>query len=252
MNREAAKTVLLLYRPGLAEDADPQVAEALALAKRDPELARWLEEHCARQNALRTAFQEIVVPEGLREQIVSEQAAQEKMASQRRKFTFAAAAVAVVGLIFLMATWFPSRPADDTFAIYRSRMAGVALRGYAMDLVTNNPAAIRGYFARNQAPADYVLPASLQQAEVVGCAIQSWQGVKVSMICFRSGRPLPPGQQSDLWLFVADRASVKAAPPTDLPQLTAVNRLITAAWSRDGKLYLLETEGSEPVIRQYL
>ena len=92
-------------------------------------------------------------------------------------------------------------------------MAGIALRGYAMDLTTNNPAQIRAYLAQNHAPADYVLPAPLEKTAMAGCAIESWQGAKVSMICFRTGKPLPPGEQSDLWLFVVDRASVKDAPP---------------------------------------
>jgi len=252
MNRDEAKIILLPYRPGLADEADPQIAAALALAKRDPELGSWLEDHCARQSALRNAFRGIAVPEGLKEQIISEQAAKEKMPVRRRNFAFAALATAAASLVLFAMLALPTRRADDTFTIFRSRMAGVALRGYTMDLITNNPAEIRSYLARNQAPSDYVLPASLQPVEMVGCAVQRWQGVKVSMLCFRTGKPLPPGQQSDLWLFVVDRASVKSAPETDLPQLAAVNRLVTATWARDGKLYLLETEGNEPAIRPYL
>lgn len=252
MNREEAKTILLLYRPGLADAADPQVAEALMLAKCDPELTRWLEEHCARQNSLSNAFREIAVPAGLKEQIISEQSAMRKMAAHRRSLTFATLAAAVAGLILLAVLALPFRPADDTFAIFRSRMVKVALRGYAMDLVTNNAAEIRSYLARNHAPADYVLPASLQPVKMVGCAVERWQDAKVSMICFHTGKPLPPGQQADLWLFVVDRASVKSAPETDLPQFAAVNRLVTAAWVRDGKLYLLETAGNAPAIRPYL
>jgi len=252
MNREEAKTVLLLYRPGLADDADPQIAAALALAKHDQELARWLAEHGARQNALRAAFRQIAAPAGLKEQIISEQAALQKMAARRRRLAFATLAAAVAGLILLAALTFPFRPADDTFTVFRSRMVKIALRGYAMDLATNNAVEIRSYLARNRAPADYVLPASLQPVKMIGCAVQRWQNAKVSMICFHTGKPLPPGQQGDLWLFVVDRASVKSAPETDLPRLAAVNRLVTATWVKDGKLYLLETEGTAPAIRPYL
>lgn len=250
MNRDDAKNILLLHRPGLADDGDPQVAGALALVKNDPELALWLENHQARQNALRAKFREIPVPAGLLEQIVSEQKAAERRRSARRNALVAA--LAVVGLLVLAALWFSARPADATFAIYRGRMVSGALRGYTMDLVTNNPAAIRDYLAQKQAPADYVLPAPLQRVEVVGCAVQGWQGAKVAMICFRTGRPLPPGQQSDLWLFVVDRTAVKKSPGAALAQLAPVNRLITAAWTQDGKLYLLGTAGDEAAIRQYL
>jgi hypothetical protein len=82
--------------------------------------------------------------------------------------------------------------------------------------------------------------------------VESWQGVKVSMICFRTGRPLAPGGQGDLWLFVVDRASVKGAPAGNSPQFSRVNRLITATWTQGDKLYLLGTEGDEQTIKQYL
>ena len=131
-------------------------------------------------------------------------------------------------------------------------MAGVALRGYTMDLATNNPVQVRAYLAQKQAPADYVLPAPLGKTAVTGCAIESWQGAKVSMICFRTGKPLPPGQQSDLWLFVVDRSAVKNAPPAGSRQFVQVNRLMTVTWTEGDKLYVLGTEGDEQTLRQYL
>lgn len=250
MNREEARNILLLYRPETADAGDPQIAGALALAKSDPELARWLDEHCARQNALRMKFRQIAAPAGLKEQINSERAAHERFIFWRRKAVFAAVTV-VVAFVILAPLWFHSR-ADDTFAIYRSRMVSAALRGYAMDLTANNPAQIRAYLAQNHAPADYVLPVPLEKIAVTGCAIESWQDVKVSMICFYTGKPLPPGEQSDLWLFVIDRASVKNAPPAGPPQLARVNDLITAVWAQGTKLYLLGTEGDEQTIRRLL
>ena len=142
--------------------------------------------------------------------------------------------------------------ASDTMAIYENQMVSVALRGYAMDLLTNAPAPIQTYLAQKQAPADYVLPAGLEKAALTGCAVEGWQTTKVSMICFRTGRPLPPGQQSDLWLFVVDRASLKGAPPPGPPQIAAVNRLITAVWTRGDKVYFLGTEGDRQSLEQFL
>ena len=72
------------------------------------------------------------------------------------------------------------------------------------------------------------------------------------MICFRTGKPLPPGQSSDLWLFVVDRAAVQNAPPSGPPQIKPVNQLITAVWTQGDKVYLLGTEGNEQILRQYL
>ena len=252
MNRDDAKNVLLLYRPGAADAADLQLAEALVLVKQDAELGRWFNEHCARQEVLRAKFRAIPVPAGLMEQIISEQAAREKIILWRRNTVLTAVAAIVVGSLILAAFWFQPRPGDNTLASYRNRMVGVALRGYAMDLATNNSGQIRAFLSQNHAPADYVLPAPLDKVALTGCAVESWQGTRVSMICFRTGKPLPPGQPGDLWLFVVDRASIKNAPAAGPPQLAKVNELITATWTQGDKLYLLGTAGDEKTLRQLL
>jgi uncharacterized membrane protein YbaN (DUF454 family) len=251
VNREEAKDILLLYRHGTADAADPQFAAALALSKSDPELKHWFVRHCALQFVLREKFRAITAPAGLKEQIISEQAALVKrLFWQRHARLVTTGAVAVV--LVLLALWLRPGASDDTFAIYQNRMAGVALRGYAMDFATSEASQIRAWLAQNHAPADYSLPASLQNLAVTGCAIQSWQGAKVSMICFRTGRPLPPGAQSDLWLFVIDRASVKDAPASGPPVVAMVNQLLTATWTEGGKVYVLGVEGDEATLRKFL
>jgi len=253
VNHDEAKTILLLYRPGTADADDPQVAEALGLARQDPGLARWLAEHSARQETLRAGFRQIAAPAGLKEQIISEQAAQERRNISRRQNVLLAAVAAVVALVVLTPLWFQHRETAENFTLYRTRMASIALRGpYRMDLVTEDPAAVRAYLAQNRAPADYRLPAALEKTAVAGCAIENWQGAKVSMICFRTGRPLPPGQQSDLWLFVIDRSLVKEAPPAETGQFAQVSRLGTMTWTDGDKLYVLGMAGDESALRQYL
>jgi len=251
MNRDEAKIILLRYRPGTADADDPEIAEALAVAGQDPELARWLTEHSARQEALRTAFRKIAAPAGLKEQIISEQAARQRPGLRRSGMLLMAAA-AVVVLVILTPLWRQHRGEEDTYAIYRNRMAGIALREYRMDLTTSDPAAIRGFLAQKAAPADYVLPAPLEKTAVAGCAIEGWQNARVSMICFRTGKPLSPGQQSDLWLFVVDRSTVRHAPPPDERRFAQISRLSTVTWTQGDKLYVLGIEGSEQDLRRYL
>jgi hypothetical protein len=252
VNVNEAKTILLLYRPGTPDAEDPQIATARGLAKMDPELARWLEAHCARQFVIGEKFRQITVPAGLKEQIISEQAASEKARLWRPKYMLAMAAALVLLFGMLAFFWLPKRGSDDTLAIYQNQMVGIALRGYGMELTTNDPAQIRSHLAQNQAPADFVLPAALQKVAVAGCAVESWQNAKVSMICFRTGKPLPPGEQSDLWLFVVDRTTLAVSTVGDIPQFSKVNRLITATWTKGDKIYLLGTDGDEQTIRQYL
>jgi len=69
MNTNEAKQRLLLYR-GSIDDDDPQFAEALAQAKRDPELANWIRDQRDCYGAIRSKLREIEVPIGLGHTII--------------------------------------------------------------------------------------------------------------------------------------------------------------------------------------
>ena len=251
MSREEAKDILLLYRH-VADEADPQIVAALELAKGDAELAQWLEMHCARQFVLGEKFRQIPIPKGLKEQIISEQRAGLRRALPIRRLALAAT-VAFASVLLLGVVYFQNRPpADDTLAVFQSQMASLALRGYAMDLLTPDADKIRAFLQQHHSPADFTLPEKLQSIAQSGCAVQGWRDQKVSMICFRTGQPLPPGTASDLWLFVVDEKSVKGAPQNSTPQINRVNQLITATWVKAGKLYLLGLQGDEADIRKLL
>jgi hypothetical protein len=250
VTRDEAKTILLLYRHGTADADDPQIAEALALAENDRELKDWLVIHCAQKFVVREKFRRIAAPAGLKEQIISEQAAPGKIIFWRPKFVLAAMA-AMVLLVAFAPFWFLHRSHDDTLANYQNRMAGVALRGYAMDLTTNDPGQIRAYLAQNHAPSDFILPEKLKQASLVGCAVEGWQDAKVSMLCFRSSHAAPAAS-SDIWLFVVDLNSVNKSSVGSSPQFSKVNRLATATWTQGGKLYFLGTTGDAQAIQQFL
>ncbi len=62
MNREEAKQVLLLYRPGTEDAEDPQVKAAMELVAQEPELRHWFTEHSKFQIAMRSRFRELDVP----------------------------------------------------------------------------------------------------------------------------------------------------------------------------------------------
>src|SRR5437762_10575966 len=69
MNTSEAKERLVLYR-GSIDDADPQFEEALAHARRDPELAEWLREQRTSYGTIRSKLREIEPPSGLAEKII--------------------------------------------------------------------------------------------------------------------------------------------------------------------------------------
>jgi hypothetical protein len=252
MNREEAKTILLLYRPGTADAADPEIAEALALARQDPELEAWLQNQVALQKIIREKFRQITPPAGLQEQIIAALPAQQKVVLLPRYFALAAAAV-IVAFIALATVWTQShRTTINTYALYQGQMISLAQRAYSMDLVTSEPAKIHDYLAQTHAP-DFALPAGMQNVPVTGCAVENWRGAKVSMVCFNTGKhKLGAGQSSDLWLFVVDSTAVPDTGATPLPQIAKNNELITADWTQDGKLYLIATSGDENTIKKFL
>ena len=165
MTDHEAREILLLYRPGQEDQDDDRLQQALELAAHDPELAAWFEQHRALQKAVRACLQQIQVPEGLKEQILSERKAYFAKTTRRR------AAVAVASLVVIAAAFFAiirqnaSGPAsDDSFANFRARMAGDVQRLYpAMDLETNRLDVIRDYLAHNQGHAQAMLPAGLER-----------------------------------------------------------------------------------------
>ncbi len=255
MTSQEARAILSLYQPGRADANDPEYLEALARMRQDPELQAWFEDHCAVQAALRARFRQIGVPEGLREQILSERRSWLFHKRLRRSAALVVVAAAIAVLVSVAALWFGSTtpPSEElNFDLYRNRMVSAVLREYRMTLETNSPTAIRAYLARNQSPADYVLPKGLANVANTGCGLLNWQSKPVSMICFLTGRPLRPGEKADLFLFVVDRDAVPDAPSGSATQITEVNSLMTATWTEGRKVYVLATEGDAELIRQYL
>lgn len=251
MNNQEAREILSLFRPGTADEADPFFREARQWAAADPDLARWFQTHCDSYRALRRKFETIPIPPGLKEQILSERKV------HRPNFqNFWAPLVPVAAVVALaVGIYLGFRPAPrstDDYASYRKRMTESALRSYSMDLLATDPVQIRHFLEMRKAPADYSLPAGLKSAAAAGCVVTHWQGHPVSLICFKSGRPLPPGDLSDLWLFVTDRRNVPEAPASDVPVLARVNKATTAAWSAGDKTYLLAAVSDETFLRKYL
>lgn len=69
MNSAEAKKILLLYR-GQIDESDPQFAEALAQAKRDPDLTEWVRRQNESYRAIQAKFSQIEPPADLRDKIV--------------------------------------------------------------------------------------------------------------------------------------------------------------------------------------
>ena len=252
MNSQEVKKILALYRPGTADDQDPLVMEALAAAWRDPQLRQWLRKHTDDFTSVRQKFDGIPVPDGLKQQIIAEQRIHILPAVEKRNpWVLVCAGAALMAAVLAVMFWLHPRQRID-FATYRGRMVTKAQEIYGMELETNNLNAIRSFLAAKNAPAEYVLPRGIKNARPVGCATVRWQGRPVSMICFKSRRPLEPGDKSNLWLFIVDNNAVPDAPAGIPPVVTEVNQIVTASWTLGNKTYILALSGDETLLRQYM
>jgi hypothetical protein len=254
MNEQRAKEILRAYRPGDPDASGPEFIEALNFVQQDENLRHWFEDQSATREIIRSKFKTIPVPEGLREQILSEYPRRPVAVSRRERVALAAfvAITLVVCFTFFWSRHPGSVPPQDDLTAFQYRMASTVLRSYpGMDLVTNDLNQIHSYLTEHVANGDYVLPAGITKADPIGCVVTSWRGQDVAMICFKSGRPMPPGQNSDVWLFVTDRAAISNAPSVGSPQIARVNRLSTETWTQNGKIYLLAVDGDEDLLKSF-
>jgi len=260
VNSLEAKQVLLLYRPAVDRD-DPDFTEALALTKADPALNTWFQQHCAFQNAAGSAFNDIPVPEGLKEQILSERKAHLTLTSRRRALV-AACAVVVIAFCGVLSfrTIFPPKPTlDYSFANFHTNMIGVIIRYPVMDITTNNVQAIRSYLAQHgqsnlvSTPAVDKIVQTVQTANVAGTGgkVLDWQDKPVAMICLNSGKNANP-KKPDLFLFVVDKSAVTGPPLGPTPVFTQVRRgIVSGSWTSGDKTYILAGLGDEDFLKPY-
>lgn len=143
----------------------------------------------------------------------------------------AALAFMCTGLVF----WITAPREDQTFAGFRSRMVGFAIRQYSMDIHTNSLAGVQTFLAQNGAPAEFTLPAPLTDTPVKGGATLSWQGKPVSMVCFDRSN-------TTLYMFVIDHAAARVNPDAEI---ATFKNLATASWVSGDKTFLLA--GDVPV-----
>jgi hypothetical protein len=104
MDNEEAKFILRAYRPNGADAGNAMFCEALEQAKRDPELARWLEREQVLDNAVAGKMRAAMPPAGLRDAILAGGKMSARPQSQRswwaqpRWMALAASVALVIGV----------------------------------------------------------------------------------------------------------------------------------------------------------
>jgi len=240
VNREEAKQILLLYRPGTADAEDPQVEAAMKVACQDPELGRWFTQHAEFQKAMRSKLRQIEVPPHLKAGLLARNQIAFPSAWWRNPTVIwlAAAAMVVVMVVGLVALRNP-RDRFDRFANFKERIVGEVQRQYVMDWETTDMSRLRKSIASRGGQSDYDIPKGLQKLKLTGGGVLKWQSHPVSMVCFDRGG----GRM--MFLFVMKRDAVKDPPPAQNPQLSIVHNYLTASWTRGDNSYVLAGQGEQ-------
>lgn len=239
MKKEEAKEILNAYRRGGRDADDPVFAEALGLARRDPELGAWLAQTQAEDERLAGKLREgIAVPGGLREALLGLRSMVPPLPWWRR-MTWVAPAIAA-GLVLLIAlggVWLKTSP-DPDFAQYRLAMVRTLTpEPPALDLRTGDLEQVREWLEQRGGPEDLRLPPGLTEAEALGCRAVDWEGRKVTLLCFE----LATGRVAHL--LVVDRVDIGEAPGMS-PQFLETAGMGTISWTRERWTYLLASEGA--------
>lgn len=242
MDRYQAKQLLLSGRPDKAS-TDRELAEALALVRRDAELRRWYLDQQSSEAAIRKALRSIAVPADLKSRILT---AQKKPIYLWRNYLprFAAAAAAVAVLVSA-AVWLLPENEQKDIAGFQNRMVGFALREYRMDIVSSDAAEIRQYLAKQGAPLDFTIPSGVAALSPMGGARLSWQGLPVTMLCYRIN-------EKEIAYFFAVPKDLGEVSGDALAHIATVKGLSTATWSSGEMTFVLAAPVPQDQLKRLL
>ncbi|MGI8957989.1 MAG: hypothetical protein ACR2II_13910, partial [Chthoniobacterales bacterium] len=105
MNEQEARLILQACPPGAADRSDPQVVEALQMAERSPELARWLAEEQAFDRAMSAHLAALPAPFGLKTRILAQNPPPASSRVARWIFSLAGAAALLFLLLQVVGFW---------------------------------------------------------------------------------------------------------------------------------------------------
>ncbi len=232
MNKQQAREILSVYRPGTEDEHDPIFAEALALARTDRELKPWFAESTAFDGNVRAALAQVDAPIDLRDLILAGHQIIRPTPwwNYRLSGGQLAAAAAVILMAALAGLWFNHRPPG--FAEFRREIADSS---WGPSPHVEMPAAslgeVKRLLAAQQVSTNFNIPPALAASEIGGCSVLRWRGHEVPVICFHSDK-------LHLHLVVVDRKLFPDAPAV-MPQTDHWASWRTASWTQDEHAYVL-------------
>ncbi len=240
MDNEEAKFILKAYRPSGADAADPTFTGALAQAKQDPALGKWLQSEQALDRIVSEKLKKISPPAGLRESILAGGKVSRTSPAWWRQTSSLALAASLLVAIGISFTW----------SVYHRQAQVERMAQFAIEDV------LHGHHGNHGVASDHLqatlenasfhltngeMPANLANLESTGCRTLSVAGHDVAEICFlRSGHYYH--------LYVMSRLG--GMPST--PRIMDHDGGYAAAWTDDRNSYVVATTASLSELRNIL
>jgi hypothetical protein len=246
MTRDEAKFLLQAMRPDGSDTSDPVFAEAMDLVQTDPELAAWWEAQQNFDRGIAVKIEEIPTPLSLRDGILGEHKIVSLPQQSYLSAWFAmAAALVLVGVILNLLFTGPSTSTPMPSDVYTASVLPILGDDKpALGMTSSNHEQVQAWLKERDAPTGN-FPANLAALPSVGCQTFEVRGHTVSLICFAlSGGGLAH-------LFIVNEGAL-IDPPGNLPEYGQAGGWSTAAWSQDGKSYVLATRAGPEALRALL
>lgn len=252
MNNHDARFLLQAYRPGGDDSADPQMAEALEQAKRDPDLGAWLAIEQSFDTAMTEKLRTVTPPAGLREAILAGgrvsgsaragQATQAWWRGAQARWIGLAAAVALAAVTALTVRPKPAEPGIGALA----QSALHEMQGaHGAPTMAQDAGAFGAWL---QSPATRFasgLPLDLAQVKAGGCRVLNVAGRELLEVCFvRDG--------GEFHFYVGRREDFTVPAESAAPMLVAQGGLAAVTWADTRFVYVLAGEGDGTALKALL
>lgn len=271
MDRDEAKKILELCRPGVAENLqEPGLEAALALLESDPELADWFEAQQSVEARISRSLNTIEAPADLKDTILAGMRLHEANRSEaddleepipfpepstkdgRSWWLSPWTGIAALFVIMMVMLNLPDGQLSGTQVAdadlppvlqFLSKEIST-LKTWDFDKRDQDPMALRAFLASSNAPSPQTIPQGLGEMPSIGCVTFEYnEDAQLSMICFKNGEVYH--------LITADKATYPDSIP-DEPVLYQCEDKAYKLWVDGDQVKILTIHGSKEEMPEFI
>ena len=280
-----ARCLLAARPPTGADDADPAIAEALAVLRQHPESAAWVRAEQNLDQQVATQLRQVQPPPDLKERLLagrpkayapssapapihtfnhpspppspSRDTSKWTPAPTPRGFRLpwgligglgaAAAAIVMTVTVVQSRTRAAAIAAENSVQTFQQFVADYMSNGWdkSFDLPTSDYTRVSGWLAAQPGAVTFVAPGQLTQGGTLGCRVFDWKDRKVTLVSFRIGT-----SETAVHVLGINRDELSDAPITR--SVGTVGEWNTSSWTEGGVTYVVLTKVELNTLRRLL